>query len=129
MDDSNVDRFGTLASAACTVHCVLSAILPEALATLGLGALLGLGSEWVFTLVALGVATAALLLGWRRHRSGRVASLLGAGMAALLIARWLEDSIGESAGTALSVLAGLTLVAGHLSNMSASRRSPAPGRC
>lgn len=117
-----VDRFGTLASSACAVHCVLSASLPEALGAFGLGALLGHGAEWGFTLVAIVFAAAALLLGWRRHRSLRVVSILGAGITALLLARLLEEVGGRAGGTALGVLAGLTLVVGHLSNIRASRR-------
>jgi hypothetical protein len=119
----SVDRFGALASTACAVHCVLSASLPEALAALGLSALLGDDTEWAFTLCALAAASGALLLGWRKHRSPRVVSTLGAGIALLLLARLLEDWVGESVGTVLSVLAGVVLVVGHLSNIGASRRS------
>jgi hypothetical protein len=123
LPDQPIDRFGALASTLCAVHCVVSAFLPELLATVGLGVLLGHESEWGFTLVALGLASAALWLGWRKHRSVPVLLLFGAGIAALLLARLLEDGLGELVGTTLSVVAGLTLVGGHFWNSRAGRRA------
>jgi hypothetical protein len=117
-----VDRWGALASATCAVHCVLSAFLPQALAAVGLGILLGHEAEWGLTLVALVFASAALYLGYRKHRSARVAATLGAGIVALLLARFLEESLAEPVGIGLSVLAGLTLVLGHFSNIRAAHR-------
>jgi hypothetical protein len=118
-----VDRFGTLASAACAVHCALGAAIPEGLAAFGLGAFLGHEWEWGFTVLALACAGAALVLGWRKHRSVPVASLLALGMASLLLARLLEDEWGEALGLSLSLLAGLLLVTGHVSNIRASTRA------
>jgi len=119
-----IDRLGALASTACSVHCVLMAVLPEAIGALGSGtALFGYELEWGVTLAALSFAALALGLGWRKHRSLRVVSLLGAGIGALLLARLLEDGVSESVGLTLSVVAGLTLVVGHGSNICASRRA------
>ena len=115
------DRLGTLASGACAVHCVLSASVPEAIAALGLGALLGHELEWGFTFAALALAAAALILGWRKHRSRPVVALLGGGILALVLARLVEGA-GEMACISLSILGGTLLVAGHLSNIRASRR-------
>ncbi len=36
-----LDRLGAIASTACAVHCALGALVPSALAAVGLGALLG----------------------------------------------------------------------------------------
>lgn len=116
-----IDRLGTFASGACAVHCVLSAILPEALAAVGLGALLGHEFEWGFTFAALVLAAVALILGWRKHHSRPVVALLGGGIVALVLARLLEDA-GEMVCASLSILAGALLVIGHLSNIRASRR-------
>lgn len=116
-----IDRLGTLASSACAVHCVLSSLLPEALAAAGLGALLGHESEWGFTLAALAFAAAALSLGWRKHRSRPVVALLAGGSVALLLARSLEGA-GEMVCISLSIFGGALLVAGHLANIRASRR-------
>lgn len=116
-----VDRVGTLASAACALHCAMCALLPGVFATLGLGALLGHEAEWGFTLVAVVFAAAALFLGWRRHRSFIVVLALGAGIAGLLLARVLEESGVHGMGTILGVGAGVALVVGHLSNLKFSR--------
>lgn len=117
-----IDRLGALASSACAVHCVLGAVLPEALAAFGLGALFGHEAEWSLTLAAIFFAATALILGFRKHRSRLVVSLLAAGIATLVLARLLEESAGETFGIALSLLAGVVLVAGHLLNIRASRR-------
>jgi hypothetical protein len=116
-----IDRLGTLASGACAVHCVLSASLPEAIAAVGLGALLGHELEWGFTFAALVLAAAALILGWRKHRSRPAVALLGGGIIALLLARLLEGA-AEIACISLSIFGGALLVTGHLSNIRASRR-------
>lgn len=118
-----IDRLGALASTLCAVHCLLSATLPQVFAGLGLAVLLGEQPEWAFTLVALAFAFAALVLGWRKHRSLSVVSMFAAGMTALLLGRLLEDEAGQVLGLALSILAGLLLVAGHITNIRASRRS------
>jgi hypothetical protein len=116
-----IDRLGTLVSGACAVHCVLSASLPEAIAAVGLGALLGHELEWGFTFAALVFAAAALIVGWRKHRSRLVVALLGGGIVALLLARLLEGA-GEVVCISLSILGGSLLVTGHLSNIRASHR-------
>jgi hypothetical protein len=117
----SIDRLGTLASGACAVHCALSAILPEAIAAVGLGALLGHELEWGFTFAALVFAATALPLGWRKHRSRPVVALLAGGIVALLLARVLEGA-GEMVCISLSIVGGALLVTGHLSNIRASRR-------
>ena len=85
-----VDRFGTVASSICAIHCAVCAILPAAFSSLGLGFLLGHQAEWVFTLIAVAFAVGALALGWPRHRSPRVAALLGMGILGLFASRGLE---------------------------------------
>lgn len=125
-ENQHIDKLGTLANTACVAHCALTASVPELLAALGLAALLGHEAEWVFTLLAIGIAATALLRGWQEHRSLRVAAMLGAGIVALCLARLLENSLAEPMGVVLSVVAGSTLVIGHFSNLSASRRSSRP---
>jgi len=97
------------------------ALLPGALAALGLGALIGHEAEWLFTLVALAFAAIALVVGWRMHQSGQVALLLGFGMIGLLGARFSEEAGAGAFGVALGVAAAVLLVAGHLSNIRAAR--------
>ncbi|MEC7241231.1 MAG: MerC domain-containing protein [Myxococcota bacterium] len=84
------DRWGTVASSVCALHCAVCALLPAALAGLGLGALLSQKAEWGFTLVAVALGLVALVLGWRVHRSRQVAGLLIVGVLGLLSSRVLE---------------------------------------
>jgi hypothetical protein len=90
MNSRAVDKLGIVASTACAVHCGVSAFVPALLGALGVGALLGHEAEWVFTLVAVAFASIALWLGFRRHRSRRVASILLTGIFGLLAARVIE---------------------------------------
>lgn len=85
-----VDRFGAVASSLCAVHCMACAFLPAAFGMLGLGALQSHRAEWVFTLTAVALASGALILGWRRHRSVFVAAMLTLGIVGLLASRGLE---------------------------------------
>ena len=88
--NERVDRFGAVASTLCAVHCALCAFLPVAFSALGLGFLIGAAAEWVFTMLAVALAAGALVLGFRQHRSVKVAVLLGVGIVLLLASRGLE---------------------------------------
>lgn len=136
------DRIGALASTVCAVHCAVCALLPVAFGALGLGFLLGHEAEWGFTLIAVFFAAAALVAGWRRHRSRGVALLLMLGIVGLLVSRGVEGATedhaenghdhaqavdhhdgeaGHLAGTVVGVVAGLVLLAGHLLSLRATR--------
>jgi hypothetical protein len=121
-----IDRFGMLASTLCAAHCALCALLPALLGTLGLGVLSSHEAEWGFTLVAVVLALGALWLGYRRHRSGRIAVVFGVGIVALVLSRFIEAFAGHSAGAAVGILAGLTLVWGHISSIRAARCQMCP---
>lgn len=84
--DTRVDRIGAVASSLCAVHCLVCALLPVAFSALGLGFLAGHYAEWAFTAIAIAFAVGALVLGWRRHRSG----LLVLGISGLIASRGLE---------------------------------------
>lgn len=92
---SKIDRIGVIASSLCAVHCLLCALAPAAFAALGLGVLLGHEAEWAFVAVTILIASGALALGWRRHRSRRVVALMLLGFVALLGSRGLEMSSGH----------------------------------
>lgn len=129
-----VDRVGIVASGLCAAHCAAGALIPGALGALGLGVFLGEGVEWAFTVVAIVVAALSVWLGFRRHRSARVAILLTAGMAGLLLSRLLEGDEHahpghgevELLGPALAVVAGAVLIFGHVLSTRALRRCKAP---
>lgn len=119
---TTVDRLGAIASTACAVHCLGSALLPGAIAVLGLGAVFGHEAEWAFTVTAVLLATVALVLGWRRHRSRPIAAALSVGIVALMLSRVVEGAGGEIAGAILGVGAGLALVVGHVSGVLVAKR-------
>ncbi|MBT6432053.1 MAG: MerC domain-containing protein [Deltaproteobacteria bacterium] len=85
-----LDRFGAVASSLCALHCALCALLPAALSALGLGFLIGHEAEWLLTLVAVALGMVAMIVGWRQHRSFRVAGVLAIGIVGLLVSRGLE---------------------------------------
>ena len=123
-----VDRVGVIVSSLCALHCVAGAWLPAAVGALGVGALFGHWAEWGFTLAACLFASAAALMGWRRHRSQLAASLLILGIAGLVASRVAEglaghahDHHGVDWGILLSIGAGVMLIAGHVLNLRASR--------
>ncbi len=87
---ARIDRFGAIAGGLCAVHCAVCAFLPVAFAALGLGFFVGHEAEWIFTLVAITFAVAALVSTWRRHRSALPVVLLLLGIAGLFASRGLE---------------------------------------
>lgn len=86
------DQIGALASSVCAVHCALCAAAPAAFAALGLGVWLSHEMELGLTIVAVIFGTAALGMGWRRHKSPMVAGLLTLGIVGLLLSRVQEMS-------------------------------------
>ncbi|MGH1341262.1 MAG: MerC domain-containing protein [Nannocystales bacterium] len=118
-----LDRLGLVASTACALHCAATALVPTVLALLGASALLDHEAEWVFTVLAVGVASLALALGWRRHGASMATLALSLGIVGLLCARVLEEGgHGHGLGLAVSLLSGGALVTGHILNL---RRTPA----
>lgn len=93
-----IDRVGAVASSLCAAHCAACALLPAVLGALGLGALLGSEVEWIFTLVAVGFAAVALVIGWRSHKSTTVALLLTLGIVGLFASRGIESMSGHHHG-------------------------------
>lgn len=90
--NQKVDRFGAVASSLCAAHCAVCALLPAAFSALGLGFLMGHEAEWAFVLLAVALGAGAMVLGWRQHRSTKVAGLLALGIIGLLVSRGLEMS-------------------------------------
>lgn len=118
---ANVDRIGALASSACAIHCAVGALLPAASGVLGLGAVLSHEAEWILTALAIALAGLALDLGGAKMRSPRVIGALTLGVVGLIAARILEESGLHALGATAGVLAGLTLLFGHVSGLRAAR--------
>lgn len=136
----SVDRVGAVASSLCAAHCAVGALLPAAFSAFGASFLLNEEVEWLFTGIAITFAMFALWQGWKSHRSSVVALLLGLGIVGMLASRFIEEASGHhhghhkthakesehhsplGAGTAVGILAGVFLVAGHIKNVQAKRR-------
>lgn len=118
---SDIDRAGVVSSTVCAVHCASTAAAPSLVTALGLSMLAGPVFEWGFTVLAILLATSALMIGWRRHQTLSIALILGAGIVGLLFGRLLEMMELHNVGTVLSVGAGLALMVGHVAGIRAAR--------
>ena len=116
-----VDWAGVLASTLCAIHCAVCALLPGAIAAIGLTFALEEAAEWGLSAVAVLIAAVALVIGWRRHRSWTTVVAFAVAMAGLFLARYLEEAGASSFGSAVGVVSGLGLIGGHILNMRASR--------
>lgn len=179
MSNDLTDRFGSVASSICALHCAICGFLPVAFSALGLGFLLGQKVEWMFAIMAILFGLMAMFLGWRQHQSKRVAGFLIVGVVGIMVSRGLEmgsdhhdhgsdahheevghaetaphgadhegeehhedhavsegkkhsdghadhegegEDLSHMAGAIIGVLAGLTLLLGHIFNIRAARR-------
>jgi len=113
------DRAGVIVATLCFVHCVAG---PALIAFGSLSSLIPLSerAEILFLLASATIGTLVLFPGYRRrHRRRSCLAMFGAGMAALLVHRYVHTGLAEL-GTAL---VGASLIAGaHILNHRYSRR-------
>jgi|GEM_PF-1215628 len=121
-DPSKVDRWGTFTSALCAIHCMVFAFLPGVVSALGLGVLFVPALEWALALLPLLIASVALFLGWRRHRSPAVVAAFVLGGSGLIMSRLLEEMGVEGWSLGLAVCAAGTLILGHILNSRFARQ-------
>ncbi len=89
------DQAGVIASSACAIHCAICGLLPVAFTVSGLDFLLGHKVEWAISITAIILGLGAMALGWRQHRSTRIAGLLILGIVGLIVSRGLEMGSGH----------------------------------
>ncbi len=85
-----MDRFGSVASTTCAIHCAICAFLPVVVTAVGFDFLFSPQTEWVFAITAIVFGVVALYFGWRQHRSKQVAALMIIGIVGLMVSRGLE---------------------------------------
>lgn len=119
---SKLDRWGAFTSAACALHCLVFALLPGLISALGLGIVFVPAVEWSLVLTALVIASSALFLGWRRHRSVGVLLAFLVGASGLILSRAFEEFGVEGFALPIGVIGAAALVFGHFLN---ARRSAA----
>lgn len=95
-----VDRFGAVASTTCAIHCAACALVPAALAAVGLDFLIGHNVEWTLTIIAVAFGIGAIVLSWRSHRNTLILAALSVGIVGLLAARILEGGHHDHHGEA-----------------------------
>lgn len=122
-----LDRLGTVASAACAVHCGVLALAPALLPLLGLGFLHDESAEWAFVAAAVVFAAVAGALGHRTHGAWSVSLGFLFGMLALVGAR-VGEELGLEGGFVLAGVGGAALVVSHLFNLRRCRACAA-GTC
>lgn len=115
------DGFGAFASGTCAIHCVICALIPGALAAVGLGALLGHRAEWGLAIIAIIFAGVAAYLGWKNHASYPVVVALLGGAAGLLLARVLEMVGLLAVAPVIGIASSVLLVGGHIANLRESK--------
>lgn len=111
-----IDRAGSVASAACAVHCGLLSLAPALAAVLGLEFLAHEAFEWGFFAVAVGFAAVAAIVGYRSHRRGWVAAGFVLGGLLLVAARLGEALSLFSGGEAVAIAGGVVLITFHAAN-------------
>ena len=90
VNDDQIDQIGTVTSSLCALHCLICALLPAAFGALGLGFLLSQNAELFLTVVAVVIALAAFVQGWKAKGSYLSLVFLAFGIVALLTSRVLE---------------------------------------
>ncbi|MBI5827970.1 MAG: MerC domain-containing protein [Chloroflexi bacterium] len=112
----SLDRFGSIASTVCAIHCALSPILFGLLPLIG-GA--NANERWLeplFVLAAIGLAVVALARGYAVHHRRSVVALFVLGFAGIVAGKWIVAG-------ARPVLENGTVVAGSLILVRAHRRN------
>lgn len=116
-----LDGFAVAVSALCVLHCLA---LPLVVAGLPFLAQFADTHLHVQVLVAvLPLSTAALALGFRRHRDGRILTAGACGMLLLVVGATLaHDQLGVLADRAFTVTGSFVLALAHFLNAYRSRQ-------
>jgi len=115
----SLDRFGSIASTVCAIHCALSPIVFGLLPLIG-GA--NANERWlepVFVLAAGVLAVTALARGYAVHHRRSVAGLFALDFASIVAGRWIVAEASPLWESGLVVAGSLILVLAHRRNHSA----------
>lgn len=113
------DRFGSVASGLCALHCAVMSGLPAAAVLVG--GELHESLEWGFFGLAALLAAAAAAAALRSHGSRVVLIGFGAGLALLCVGRAAEALSWFEGGGLLAVAGGGALFASHLQSLRCRR--------
>jgi hypothetical protein len=119
LKNNSLDRFGSIASTVCALHCALSPLVFGLLPLLG-GA--GLNERWLeptFVFLSIAFASVALAWGYAIHRRRSVIALFVLGFSSIVAGRWIVAGASPLFETGLVVAGSLILVLAHQRNHSA----------
>lgn len=116
------DTLGMTASTLCIAHCVGTPFLLALVPALRIGVLSDGILHPVLVAVVVAFASLAFVPGYRLHRNRYLLALLGLGLATLLFAAFLAQSLlGERVETAATLAGGAIMVTAHWLNRSFCR--------
>jgi hypothetical protein len=117
-----VDRIGATASLLCAVHCMLLPFVLALLPLIGLEFLAGHTFERVFVACAATLASASILVAYRRHRHPQALYLMVPGIALLLFGVAINLDVHVLLHTASVVTGGLLVASAHVTNLVLAHR-------
>lgn len=112
-----LDRVGATASLLCAVHCVLLPFVLALLPLIGLEFLAGHTFERVFVVCAATLASASLIVAYRRHRKPHALFLMVPGIALLVFGIAIDLDAHVVIHTACVVSGGLLVATAHITNL------------
>jgi hypothetical protein len=112
-----VDRVGATASLLCAVHCMLLPFVLALLPLIGLGFLAGHTFERIFVACAAALASASILVAYRRHRHPHALFLMIPGIVLLLFGVAINLDVRVLLHTASVVTGGLLVASAHVTNL------------
>ncbi len=126
------DKIGTVASAICAVHCLLTGVALGLLSYVGFGFMGSVITDLIFLSVAVVVAVVAIAHGVRKHHSYKPAAIFVIGLVLVVIGHFVlhhEHAASPSVlhwedilSTIFSVLGGLCFVLFHVVNLRLQRQ-------
>jgi hypothetical protein len=123
-----LDRVGTVASAICAVHCLITGVALGLLSYVGLGFFGSVTTDLVFLGVAVLVGAVAIRHGVSKHHSYKPALIFVLGLVLIGVGHYgfsHSHDAGESRnvfGTIFSILGGLCFVGFHIANFLLQRK-------
>lgn len=117
-----VDRIGATASLLCAVHCMLLPFVLALLPLIGLEFLAGHTFERIFVVCAAVLASASLLVAYRRHRHPHALFLMVPGIVLLVFGVAIDINAHVVIHTASVVTGGLLVASAHVTNLVLAHR-------
>ncbi|HJR11922.1 MAG TPA: MerC domain-containing protein [Rhodanobacteraceae bacterium] len=117
-----VDRVGATASLLCAVHCMLLPFVLALLPLIGLAFLAGHTFERIFVACAAALASASILVAYRRHRHPHALFLMVPGIVLLVLGVAIDINAHVVIHTTSVVTGGLLVASAHVTNLVLAHR-------